>query len=148
MENLTDLYRWLHDNGAILIDRELHFSNPNTKATTIRLSETDTYGIFIDTTRIETVSEEKMIMLHESGHFATGATHEVCSSFDLVSKHEYKADKWAVQRLVTADELDDAVAEGHTELWDLADYFSVTEDFMRKAVCWYTHGNLATELYF
>ena len=26
--------------------------------------------------------------------------------------------------------------------------FGVTEEFMRKAVCWYTHGNLATELYF
>ena len=39
-------------------------------------------------------------------------------------------------------------SDGHTEMWDLADYFHVTEDFMRKAVCWYTYGNLATELYF
>ena len=46
------------------------------------------------------------------------------------------------------DRLDDAIAQGHTELWDLADYFGVTEDFMRKAVCWYVHGNLASELYF
>ena len=28
------------------------------------------------------------------------------------------------------------------------DYFNVTEDFMRKAVCFYIHGNLAAELYF
>ena len=72
----------------------------------------------------------------------------MCSRFDLVEKHEYKADKWAVERALTADELDEAVAAGHTEMWDLADYFGLTEDLMRKAVCWYTYGNLATELYF
>ena len=64
------------------------------------------------------------------------------------SKHENRADKWAVNKLIPVDELDQAVEDGHTELWDLADHFGVTEEFMRKAVCWYTYGNLATELYF
>ena len=44
--------------------------------------------------------------------------------------------------------LDDAIASGHTDLWDLADYFGVTESFLKKALCLYVHGNLATELYF
>lgn len=87
-------------------------------------------------------------MLHEGGHYATGTTHEVCSPWDLVEKHEYSADKWAVEHAVTPEALDDAVAAGYTEIWQLADYFGVTEDFMRKAVCWYTNGNLAAELYF
>lgn len=51
-------------------------------------------------------------------------------------------------KLASEQELDEAISDGHTEMWDLADYFHVTEDFMRKAVCWYTYGNLATELYF
>ena len=46
------------------------------------------------------------------------------------------------------EDLDVAVADGYTDIWSLAEHFGVTEDFMRKAVCWYTHGNLATELYF
>lgn len=50
--------------------------------------------------------------------------------------------------MIPVVDLDEAVAEGHTELWDLAEYFGVTEDFVKKAVCWYTYGNLATELYF
>ena len=45
-------------------------------------------------------------------------------------------------------DLDDAVAQGCTELWELAERFGVTEDFVKKAVCLYVHGNLATELYF
>ena len=48
----------------------------------------------------------------------------------------------------TANWQDQAVAEGCTELWELAERFDVTEEFVRKAVCLYVHGNLATELYF
>lgn len=44
--------------------------------------------------------------------------------------------------------MDDAIAVGHTEMWDLAEYFGVSEDFMRKTVCWYTYGNLSSDLYF
>lgn len=50
--------------------------------------------------------------------------------------------------MIPVVDLDEAVAEGHTEFWDLAEYFGVTEDFVKKAVRWYTYGNLATELYF
>ena len=44
--------------------------------------------------------------------------------------------------------LDDAIALGCTEVWELAERFQVTEDFIRKTVCWYVHGNVAAELYF
>jgi hypothetical protein len=63
-------------------------------------------------------------------------------------RHEHKADKWAVEQLVPDWALDDAIAQGCTELWELAERFGVTESFMRKAVCLHVHGNLATELYF
>lgn len=147
MENLDNLYQWLREEGVCLFDRQLPFSQDSSKAVTIRLNGHDTWGIFIDTGRMDTRTEEKAAMLHECGHYATGTTHEVSSPYDLVEKHEYKADKWAVQKALTAEELDDAVAEGHTDIWDLAEHFGVTEEFMRKAVCWYVHGNLAVEAY-
>ena len=59
----------------------------------------------------------------------------------------FRSDKWAIARLIPEEALDEAVADGHTELWDLAEHFGVTEDFMRKAICWYTHGNLAVDEY-
>jgi len=40
------------------------------------------------------------------------------------------------------------VAEGCCTIWDLAEYFGVPEELMKKAVCWYTYGNLAADLYF
>ena len=149
MERLNDLYNWLEREGVFVFNRQLPFSKKDSKATTIKLNPpNEAWGIFLDKKRLKTIPEEKSALLHESGHYATGATHEVNSPFDLVEKHEYKADKWAVERALSAEELDEAVAEGHTDLWDLADYFNVTEDFMKKAVCWYTYGNLATDLYF
>ena len=84
----------------------------------------------------------KVHLAHEIGHCVCGAFYNPYSSFDIRQKHEHRADKWAIKKLIPVDELDEAVAAGHTELWDLADYFGVTEEFMKKAVCWYTHGNL------
>ena len=40
------------------------------------------------------------------------------------------------------------MADGYTEVWELAELFGVTEQFMRKAICLYVHGNVAEELYF
>ena len=53
-----------------------------------------------------------------------------------------------MERALSTQELDEAVASGCTELRELAEHFNVTEEFMKKAVCWYTHGNLACDLYF
>ena len=89
-----------------------------------------------------------MCLAHEMGHIETNSFYNVHSPLDVRQKHENRANKWAIKQLITEEELDEAVANGHTEVWDLADYFDVTEEFMRKAVCLYTYGNLATELYF
>lgn len=149
MENLNSLYQWLDHEGIFVFDRQLPFSQKDSKAFTLKLNPPyETWGIFLDKGRLKTKAEEKATVLHECGHYATGTTHKVNSPFDLVEKHEYKADKWAVERALSEDELDDAIAEGHAEIWDLAEYFGVTEEFMRKALCYYVYGNLAVELYF
>ena len=104
--------------------------------------------IALDTDRIENTIEAKICLAHEMGHIETNSFYNVHSPLDVRQKHENRANKWAIKQLITEEELDEAVANGHTEIWDLADYFDVTEEFMRKAVCLYTYGNLATELYF
>lgn len=92
--------------------------------------------------------DERVHLAHELGHCMTGAFYNRWAARDVRQKHEHRADKWAIQRMIPETALDDAVADGCTDIHTLAEYFSVTEDFMRKAVCWYTHGNLAAELYF
>ena len=92
--------------------------------------------------------QEKVHLAHEIGHCATGSFYSIHTAVDSRQRHENKADKWAVKHLISVEDLDTAVANGCTEIWELAEHFGVTEQFMQKAVCYYVHGNLATELYF
>ena len=92
--------------------------------------------------------QERVHLGHELGHCVTGSFYNRYAAVDCRQRHENQANKWAIQTLIPVDDLDRAVAEGCTEIWELAERFGVTEDFVRKAVCLYVHGNLATELYF
>ena len=92
--------------------------------------------------------QERVHLAHELGHCVTGSFYNIYAAVDSRRRHENRADKWAVRQVIPVDALDDAIAGGCTELWELAEKFGVTENFIRKAVCLYVHGNLATELYF
>ena len=92
--------------------------------------------------------QERVHLGHEIGHCVTGSFYNRYAAVDSRLRHEIRANKWAITALIPVEELDDAVAEGCVELWALAERFRVTEDFMKKAVCFYVHGNLAEELYF
>jgi hypothetical protein len=92
--------------------------------------------------------QERVHLIHELGHCVTGSFYNRYAAVDSRQRHENRADKWAVKKLIPVEALDDAIAEGCTEVWELAERFGVTEEFVRKAVCYHVHGNLAAELYF
>lgn len=142
MKTLTSLYRCAERKGI----QVLNFSLPHNASMSIE--DGDRCFIGIDRTQIQTEADERTRLAHELGHCVTGSFYSRYTAVDCRQRHENRADKWAIRRLFSAADLDAAVANGYTELWDLADFFGVTEDFIKKAVCYYTHGNLATELYF
>ena len=104
--------------------------------------------IGIDESVMDGDALELVHMGHELGHCLTGSFYNRYTRFDVRQRHENRADKWAVRQIVPVDALDEAVADGCCEIWELAERFGVTEQFMKKAVCYYVHGNVATELYF
>ncbi len=109
------------------------------------LSTMDSDGqcyVAIDPRKVISSADEKTKLAHELGHCVTGSFYNVYSRCDIRQRHENRANKWAIKKLIPEDELEEAVADGYTEIWELADFFSVTEDFMRKAVSWYKFGNL------
>ena len=139
----TDLYQEAKDADIPILILDI----PKTGSMCMQ-SESGRCYIGMDYGVLPEESVRRVHLAHELGHCKTGAFYNRWAARDVRKKHENRADKWAVKKLIPVDELDQAVADGHTELWDLADHFGVTEEFMRKAVCWYTHGNLAAELYF
>lgn len=98
--------------------------------------------VAIDPQNITSLADERTKLAHELGHCMTGSFYNVYSSFDSRKRHENRADRWAIKKLIPEDELKKAMANGYTALWELADLFGVNEDFMRKAVSLYRYGNL------
>lgn len=139
----VDLYQEAQESDIPII----YLSIPENGSMCIQ-SESKRCYIGMDYGVLEDEAEKRTHLAHELGHCKTGAFYNRWAAQDIRQKHERRADKWAIQKMIPEEALDGAVAQGYTEIWSLADYFGVTEDFMRKAVCWYTYGNLAAEMYF
>lgn len=75
-----------------------------------------------------------MHVAHEIGHCETLSFYNTYSPLEIRGKQERKADRWAVARLVPVRELTEALMNGIKEIWDLAEHFNVTEEFMIKAI--------------
>lgn len=91
---------------------------------------------------VEEEADRRVHLAHELGHCATGSFYNRWAARDIRQRHELRADKWAIEKLIPREELEAAVESGSREPWELAEYFGVTEPFIRKAVCWYKNGNL------
>lgn len=120
---------------------------PMRRATSLSVPLGDGYAIALDPWKLGTLAQETVCLAHELGRCETGSFYNRYAALDVRQQHENRADKWAIRRLVPAEELDAAMADGCDTIPALADRFGVTEAFMRKAVCWYAHGNLAVEMY-
>ena len=120
---------------------------PMRRATSLSVPLGDGYAIALDPWKLGTLAQETVCLAHELGHCETGSFYNRFAKLDVRQRHENRADKWAIRRLIPAEALDTAVADGCDTIPALADRFGVTEPFMRKAVCWYAHGNLAVEMY-
>ena len=104
--------------------------------------------IGIDESVLDGGVEERCHIGHELGHCLTGSFYNRYTQFDIRQRHENRADKWAIREMIPVEALDEAIADGCCEIWELADRFGVTEPFIKKTICLYVHGNVATELYF
>ena len=140
---LMALYRLAEQEGIPVDCFELR------KRESLSLMDTDgSCYIAINPLFLDDSTDEKIKLAHELGHCETGSFYNQYATQDIRRKHENRADKWAIMKLVPRDELDAAVEAGYSDVWSLADYFGVSVEFMRKAICLYMHGNLNVEQYF
>lgn len=89
-------------------------------------------------------AEEKTCLGHELGHCMTGAFYPVTASLLDRRRAERKAEKWAIKKLVPVEELKRAL-KVCPYYCDLAEYFGVTEDFIRKACKYYAESERLRE---
>ena len=127
--SLLDLYEIAETENIEICSFDL----PVTESMSIMDNEHNCY-IGIDYNRVKSKTDEKRKLAHEIGHCIRGAFYNRYSKFDIISKHEYSADKWACENTMPKDEVEEAFKQGIVEVWQLAEYFDVTEELVKKAM--------------
>ena len=140
---LIDLYRQAEELNIPVC----HLPLPETGSLSVMDGE-GRCAIGLDLPSRHTETELRVRLAHELGHCVTGSFYNRHSPADLRRLHENRADRDAIRRLIPVEALDEAVAAGITDQWDLAEHFGVDLPCLQKALCLYVHGNLAAELYF
>lgn len=100
-------------------------------------------AIMMDYSMLFSKTQERVHLAHELGHCMRGAFYNAYSGLDIRGRHEYRANKWAVHQLIPLAKIKKAMRSGYTEAWQLAEYFDVTEDFIRTAIQIYDTENLS-----
>ena len=129
MMNTAELYDFAENRDIMILNGRL--SRP-----ALAINDSGKCTVVIDDKKIASETDELVKAAHEIGHCETGAFYDM-HSLETRSRCEYRADKWAVKKLVPIDELYNALRNGIKEIWELADRFGVTEDFMKKACRFY-----------
>ena len=80
---------------------------------------------------------EKQNLAHELGHCEYGGFYNIHSPYDIRSRVENRANRWAYVTALPLDEIRKAIKAGNHELWELADYFDVTPEFMENGLRFY-----------
>lgn len=126
---LDELYEIAENEGIDIFAVSL----PVTESVSVMDNDMNCY-IGIDYSLVNSSADEKRKLAHEIGHCVRGAFYNRYSKLDLISKHEYSADKWACENLLPKDEMIEAFNQGYVELWQIAEYFDVPEELVKKAM--------------
>lgn len=93
-------------------------------------------------TCFDTSADERVHLGHELGHCETGSFYvEGANKFSRI-KSEVTATRWAVKKLIQKEKLI-ALLKQDYQNWELAEYFNVTEDFIKTAIYLYFEVGMA-----
>lgn len=123
----NELYNIAARDNVIIIDGTLQV------CPSLSLCDNGNCTVVVDYSQLDTEPPLRVCFAHELGHCSTGAFYTQYSYLDLRSRCEYRADKWAIKKLIPYDDMVSAIDNGYTEVWQLAELFGVTDDYIRKA---------------
>ena len=130
--NLAKIYNKIEENNI----KVFPFGLDGIKAVTI---ETEgKYGVFVNKEEIKDSNEEFCVLAHEYGHCASGSTHKLNSNLDIISQHEYRANRRAILDFLPVDRIKSAIQNGCQTLYEISEFVDMPEDFVSKAIQHYT----------
>jgi len=124
---LDEAYR----EGLVVKEKPLQFNDGRIKGNRIAIRQS------LDTSR-----QKACILAEELGHYHTTVGDILNQNDTNNRKQEYAARRWAYQKLVPEENIRFALMDGHTEIWDMAEYLDVDEVFLREALKFYGYLSL------
>ncbi|MEG2522296.1 MAG: hypothetical protein RSA49_05420 [Anaerovoracaceae bacterium] len=85
---------------------------------------------------IDTSSRKMCVLAEELGHYHT-TIGDISDQRKIENlKQEHRARVWAYQKLLSIDKILEAASKGYTEVYDMAGYLDVDEEFLRDYLAW------------
>lgn len=97
-------------------------------------------SLAIDARRVSGEAEEREILIHEEGHFATGAFYTRCTPYVWRCHLEALARRYGYRKYFPLRQLLDLMEGGASEPWQLADALGVSEAYIRGLLDYYTEA--------
>ena len=139
MTTLEKLCAYAHERSINIYHSQLGFFKA-------MIVNQERISIVIDKKAIQTATEETECLAHELGHYETLTYYTVNTKLECIGQREYFANRWAVMKLLPFPTLREAIISGKTEIWELSEYFELSEDFIHTAIEIYTRrGDLPME---
>ena len=103
------------------------------------LAHPDGY-LAIDTARLGTEAEERAVLIHEEGHFATGTFYQLDSPYTVRKHQENVASRYGYRKYFPLEEILNAMDAGCLESWQLAEYFGMPQAYIEEMLAYYVES--------
>lgn len=136
MTSYIELCELAEKDNILMLDGKLQ------KCPSMSICDDSDCTIIFDYDQINSTSELVTYTAHELGHCETMSFYNE-NSLETRGRMEYRANKWAIKKLLPKDEMEEAMEQGYEEIWELAEYFGVTEELVKLALWVYFDKQLA-----
>ncbi len=130
MDRVSELYDTAEKSGIEV----LSFPLPETGSLSIEQGGRCYIGI--DSSRKLTRAEEAARLGHELGHCLYGGFYTRATPYDLMERHEVRADHWYILHAIPEGRLMSLLQQG-LDAWEIAEELDTTEEYVRRAYYFY-----------
>lgn len=125
-----DFYQVAAEKGVPVVQMEL----PEVRSIAVAVGSSGVVGL--DNSQPMTRAEEQARLGHELGHCLYGGFYTRSSPFDMVERHEVRADRWYIKRAIPRKTLFRMLKQGY-DAWEIAEQLNTTEEYVRRAYYYY-----------
>lgn len=103
----------------------------------IALAEPEGY-LCLNPDKVETAEQEREILIHEEGHFATDTFYQLDSPYTVREHQENIASRHGFKKYFSVEKLLSLMDDGYTEPWQLAEQLGVRLAYVQEMLDYYT----------